>query len=119
MARDETKRIAPAVLQADRDSLAGLKTITNYSPANQDYANPVLDAAEAEMLAAQRAETQALAAAAAARDVAVAKEWAFHNKIMGMKDQVIAQHGRSSNEAQTIGRKKPTEVRRRSGKKGS
>jgi hypothetical protein len=117
MAKDETKRIAPAVLQADRDSLAGLKTITNYSPANQEYTQAAIDTAEAGMLAAQQAETQALAAAAAARDDATAKEWAFHNKIVGMRDQVIAQYGRDSNEAQTVGRKKASEYRKRSGKK--
>ena len=117
MAKDESKRIAPAVLQADRDSLAGLKTITNYSPANQEFTEAALDTAETEMAEAQRIETQALAAAAAARDNAVAKEWAFHNKSVGMKDQVIAQFGRNSNQAQTVGRKKPSEVRRKPGKK--
>jgi hypothetical protein len=118
MAKDESKRIAPSILQADRDSLAGLKTITNYSPANHDYTSAALEAAEAEMLAAQSAEAQAMAAAAVARDEATAKEWAYHNKMMGMRDQVVAQFGRESNEAQVIGRKKPSEVRRRPVKKG-
>lgn len=118
MAKDETKRIAPGIMRADRDSHAGLKTITNYSPANQEYTVAAIDAAEAEMLEAQREEAQAVAALAAARDHATAKEWAYHNKILGMRDQVTAQFGRNANEAQTVGRKKPSEVRRKPGKTG-
>jgi hypothetical protein len=116
MAKDETKRIAPGILQADRDSLAALKTITGYSPLNPEFNSQALDAALAEMDAAQRAEAQALATAAAARDDAAAKEWACHNKVVGMRDQVIAQFGRESNEAQSVGRKKPSEFKKRQAK---
>ena len=117
MAKDETKRLAPGTLQEDKDSVAALKTITNYSPANQEFTQTELDTAEAEMLAAQQAEAQAYAALATARDNAAAKEWACHNKVLGMRDQVVAQFGRNSNQAQSVGRKKPSEFRRKSSKK--
>jgi hypothetical protein len=57
----------------------------------------------------QSAETQAEAAYKAARDNAVAAEWAFHNAVLGAKEQVIAQFGKDSNEVQAIGLKKKSE----------
>jgi hypothetical protein len=119
MAKDETRRIKPATLASDEESHAALKTITDYDPANPAYATSALDAARTAMDAAQVRETQALAAAATARDEAVAAEWSYHNLTLGMKDQVIAQYGRNSNEAQMVGRKKPSEFRasRRTGTK--
>lgn len=113
MAKDESRRIAPGILQADRESLAGLKSVADYSPLNPECTVEALSAALDEMLEAQSTETRAYGALAIARDNAAAKEWAYHNKIMAMRDQVIAQFGRNSNEAQVVGRKKPSEVRRK------
>jgi hypothetical protein len=109
MPKDRTKRLRPAVLATDRESLTALANITNYAPANPAYAMATLNALQTEMLAAQAAETQAIAAAEAARDAANAKEWAFHEAIVAMKDQVVAQFGRDSDQAQTVGRKKESE----------
>lgn len=117
MAKDESRRIAPGILQADRESLARLKNITDYSPLNPECTVEALSGTLDEMLEAQTTETRAYAALSAARDTAVAKEWAYHNKIMAMRDQVIAQFGRDSNEAQSVGRRKPSEVRRKRSKK--
>ena len=49
----------------------------------------------------------------------VAAEWAFHNKLLEVDDQVVAQYGRDSNEAQAVGRKKESERKspRRTSKK--
>ncbi len=63
------------------------------------------------MEAAQLAETQAEAALKAARDAANAKEWAFHNAILGAKKQVIAQFGVDADEVQAIGLKKKSEYK--------
>jgi hypothetical protein len=60
------------------------------------------------MSGARDAETQA-AALASARDKATAKEWEFHNTILGVKDQVMAQYGRNSDEVQALGLKKASE----------
>jgi hypothetical protein len=61
------------------------------------------------MNAKRSTETQAQATAAAARDDATASEWEFHNAVIGMRDQVTAQYGRDSNQAQAVGRKKSSE----------
>lgn len=116
MAKDETKRLTPSALAADRASLAALQAITNYTPANPAYTAATVTTAQTELLAAQAAETQTAAAAAAARDNAVAKEWNFHNLMLGVKDQVTAQFGRDSNEVQSIGLKKASEYKARTRK---
>jgi hypothetical protein len=120
MAKDETKRLKPSVLTADRDSLTALQQVNGYAPANQSYTLAALNTLRTSLDAAQAAETQAATAAAAARDDATAQEWAFHNAVIGLRDQVVAQFGRDSNEAQTIGRKKESERRSpgRASKKG-
>jgi hypothetical protein len=109
MPKDRNKRLRPAVLATDRDSLTALANITNYAPANPAYTVPALNTLQSEMLSTQAIETQAAAAAETARDNANAKEWAFHEAIVAMKDQVVAQFGRDSDQAQTVGRKKESE----------
>ncbi|HKS28758.1 MAG TPA: hypothetical protein VJS44_13115 [Pyrinomonadaceae bacterium] len=111
MAKDETRRIKPQILAADEESHAALKNITDYAPANAVYTTAALDTAREIMNAAWDRETQAAAAAAAARDDAVAAEWRYHNLTVGMRDQVTAQYGRNSNQAQSVGRKKPSEYK--------
>ncbi len=115
MPRDETKRVQPNTLEADETSFTALQAITTYNPNNTTYSTAALTAAHTALNAAQQAEIQAEAAYKSARDNAVAKEWAFHDLVLGMKDQVIAQYGRSSNEAQAVGLKKKSEYRRRRG----
>jgi len=44
-----------------------------------------------------------------ARDNAAAAEWEFHNAMLGVKDQIIAQFGKDSNQVQAIGLKKKSE----------
>jgi hypothetical protein len=88
-----------------------LKGITNYTPANQAFTQVAIDTSFAAMDAAEQAEAQAAAAYATARDNKVAAQWAFHNKILGGKDQVIAQFGPDSNEVQAIKLKKKSEYK--------
>lgn len=120
MAKDETKQLTPAVLTEDREIYAALKDIKNYAPANQAFAQTVIDTSLSAMDAAQQAEAQAAAAWAAARDNKVAAEWAFHNIILGGKDQVKAQFGPNSNEVQAVKLKKKVEYKspRRKAKTG-
>jgi hypothetical protein len=109
MAKDETRRLQPSIVQEDRDTLAAVANIANYQPNNPAWALDKLQAALTEMTQGQVDERQQRAAAAAARDDAVAQEWAFHNLMLNAKDQVIAQYGRDSNEAQSVGLKKKSE----------
>ncbi|HEV2765818.1 MAG TPA: hypothetical protein VGV38_22725 [Pyrinomonadaceae bacterium] len=119
MAKDQSKRLNPAYLEADRSSFAALQAITNYTPANPAYALAKITAAQAELDEAQRLEAQTAAAAAAARDNTMAKEWEFHNLVLGAKDQVVAQFGRDSNEVQSVGLKKASEYKDRRRKQDS
>lgn len=109
MAKDQTKRVRPETLATDRESFDALKSITDYAPANPAYTTAALSAAQTTLNNAQAAETQAAATLATARDAAAAAEWDFHNKILGMKDQVTAQYGRDSTQVQAIGLKRVSE----------
>lgn len=119
MANNQTRRIAPPILQADRDSFAALQAITSYTPANSAYSANAISTLRQTMEAKQAAETQAAAALAAARDEAVTAEWEFHNALLGAKEQVIAQFGKDSNEIQSLGLKKKSEYARGGSRKGT
>jgi hypothetical protein len=112
MAIDKTRKLSPAIKQDDLDTLAALKDISGYTPANPAYTLTKVQTAQGNMDAAQDAEVQAQAAADAARDVATTAEWAFHDVILGVKEQVRAQFGTDSNELQAIGLKKKSEKAR-------
>jgi hypothetical protein len=109
---NEATRLRPSQIKTDKDAFAALQAIENYAPANSAYALAKISTAQTSLAAAQQAEAQAMAAAAAARDDAVAREREFHNLMLGAKDQVIAQFGPNSNEAQALGRKKKSEYSR-------
>ena len=112
MAKDQTKRLTPAVLVEDEEVYAAVKGFTNYAPANTDYAQAKLDAAHADLEAAHHASVQADGVADAARDTMVAKQWQFHNLLLGTKDQVVAQYGSNSDEVQSVKLKKKSEYKK-------
>jgi hypothetical protein len=113
MAKDESKRLNPALVESDKTSFAALQAVANYAPTNPTYVMAAINTAQAELHAAQQMEAQAAAAAATARDNAVAKEWAFHNLMLGARDQVVAQFGRDSTEVQAVGLKRVSEYKTR------
>lgn len=106
---DQTKRLKPAQIAADRAGVAALQAMEGYAPANADYSLKAIGKAHDDVLAAQATEAQSQAAADAAHDDAVAAEWALHNLVLGAKDQVVAQFGRNSNEVQALGLTKKEE----------
>ena len=109
MAKNETRRIAPSVLKADKDAFNALKAIPDYAPSNSDYTVAKVEAARSKMEEAQALEAQAKAAADAARDNAVAAEWDYHNAMLGATTQVAAQYTKNSNQYQSLGKKKTSE----------
>jgi hypothetical protein len=111
MAKDQTKRIAPAQMQADIDALTALNGFAVYTPANAAYAKTAVTAKHTALKAAQDAELAAQVALASARDTAAAAEWDFHNAMLGVKEQVIAQFGKNSDQVQALGLKKKTEYK--------
>jgi hypothetical protein len=105
----ETKRLRPQQIADDEDNFAALQAMALYEPANPAYRLPAIGTAHGLMQSARTEEAQAEAALATAHDNAVAHEWAFHNLILGAKDQVTAQFGRNSNEMQALKLKKSSE----------
>jgi hypothetical protein len=117
MAKDQTKRIAPAQLQADLDALTALNGFAVYTPANTAYAKTAVTAKYTALKSAQDAELAAQVALATARDAAAAAEWEFHTAMLGVKEQVIAQFGKSSDQVQALGLKKKTEYKKPAARK--
>jgi hypothetical protein len=111
MARNQSKRVPPVKLEADESGFAALQAISNYTPINPAYSLDAVRATHVELESLRRAEAQAQAVMAAARDGAVAKEWEFHNLMLGVKEQIIAQFGKDSNEVQALGLKRRSEYK--------
>ena len=110
------RRLKPSLLHMDQDCFTALKSVTGYAPVNARYDLDDLQAMHRELTELQQAETRAAAAAANTRKKAAAKEWEFHDLILGAKDQVVAQFGRDSDEAQAVGLKKKSEYKPRTRK---
>jgi hypothetical protein len=117
MAKDETRRIAPSVLEDDSNALTAIKAMTDYAPANSEYSVDNLNNKQSIMNEAHRAELLAKNAYMAARDASNYAQWNFHKSILGAKSQVIAQYGDDSNEVQSLGLKKKSERKRPGGRK--
>ncbi|TAL01257.1 MAG: hypothetical protein EPO07_08630 [Verrucomicrobia bacterium] len=116
MAKDETKAIAPEILKSDADSLAAIQDLSGYAPVNPDFALAKLTAAQTALGSAASDFAQAEADWQTARDQRVAAQWTFHNVMVGARQQVVAQYGDDSNEAQAVGLKKKSEYAKRARK---
>ena len=112
MSSNQARRINSAVLQADLDAQVSLAAMTDYKPANAAYSAANVAAALSAMQAAQQAELRAQVALDTARDAVAAAEWRFHETMLAVKDQVIAQYGKSSDQLQALGLKKKAEYKR-------
>ena len=82
------------------DAYTALQGMATYAPANTAYAKTAITTKLTAMKTAQDVE---LAAAAA--------EWDFHNVMLAVKEQVVAQYGKSSDQVQSLGLKKKTEYK--------
>lgn len=119
MANNQNKRLPSTTLQSDLEAFAALQAITEYNPINTAYSLTAVTNIKTDMQSRQTTETQAIAAANNARDNAIAKEWEFHNLMLGVKDQIKAQFGTNSNELQAIGLKKKSDYKTGRRKTGS
>jgi hypothetical protein len=118
MGKNETRRLNPSILAEDLEIFAALKNIDKYKPANPAYTVDALEGIHTNRMAAHDKEVQLTAAADSARDDHVALQWDFHNGMLGAKDQVIAQFGLDSNEAQAMKLKKKSEYKNPTRKPG-
>ena len=123
MVNRPTRRITPAMMQADIETWEALQAVESYAPLNGRCELGAIDTLKKKMEARQTTETQARTAFDTARDLAAETEWEFHEVITLAKTQVEAQFGPNSNEYQSLGRKKKSErarpTRRTSGEQGS
>lgn len=113
MAKNQNKRLVPSTLADDEAAFNALLNVTGYTPANPAYTVTAITQAITDMRAAQAVEDQAVAALATARDLAIGKEWAVHNLMLGVKDQVKAQFGKDSTQVQELGLKRVSEYKNR------
>ena len=113
MAKNENRRLTPAVLAEDEAAFNALQKVPGYAPANPNYAITALTQAFDAMRSLQAAEDQAAAAFATARDAATSQEWAVHNLLLGAKDSVRAQFGKDSTQVQAVGLKRTSEYKAR------
>jgi hypothetical protein len=116
MAKDQNNRLRPAQMQADMDAYMALQAIENYTPANTTYNLEAVGGKLEAMKGAQNDEFAIQNALATARDASTAAEWEFHNFMLSVKEQIIAQFGKSSDQVQALGLKKKTEYKARARK---
>lgn len=112
MAITSTTRVAPATLDADRDTLLALQSMDDYQPRNDSYGVDSLAGLESALTQAEQAELRARIALDAARDRATTAARAFHEATLGAKAEVIAQYGADSVAVQAIGLKRKSDRRR-------
>lgn len=111
MAKNQHKRLPPGKIEADENGFAALQTINGYTPINSTYSLDAVRSAHEELRNMRRAAAAAQAQAQAARESAVAKEWEFHNLMLGVKEQVIAQFGKDSGEVEALGLKRKSDYK--------
>jgi hypothetical protein len=109
MAKNQVVRVRPEVLAADQEVYIVVQALGDYKPANAVYAKTALTPCYTAMQSAREIDIKAEQARAAAHDNLVAAEWDFHNRMLGVKAQVVAQYGPDSNEVQSLGVKKKSE----------
>ncbi|MGP1383942.1 MAG: hypothetical protein ACTS2F_10315 [Thainema sp.] len=109
---DTSRRLRPAYLEQDIESLRGLRTIPEYASIRPKTTIEALQSAYDEMIAAQDEASEAMVRAKAAADKARLAEWKFHNDILAMKELVRGVFGSDSDEAQAVGYKKKSERKR-------
>ena len=105
-------RLRDAIIADDNASIEGLKTITDYAPQNSDVTTAKVIAKQAERDAARATEQDFERKLAAARDASAGLEHDVHDMVVVMREQVVAQKGKSSDEAVAVGLKKKSEYKR-------
>jgi hypothetical protein len=109
MSETKVRRVDPDQLEADRKSAKAALELTDYHSQKPAYAAPSVQTTLDALQPLLDAEDSAKRAYETARDNAVAGEWALHNVVLGIKQQVVSQYGDDSNEAQAVGLKKKSE----------
>lgn len=96
-------------MKKDRLIATAVLALKAYNPANSEFTSDKLREALKDLDAATVAEQKATEGASRARENAMKAEWDFHEQVLGVKRQVIAQYGDDSEEITALGFKKKSE----------
>jgi hypothetical protein len=113
MSKFPNRRLSRSVISDDETVFNALQSLSGYTPANPAYALTVISQALKDMRDARVDEDQGEAAQATRRDTSISREWAFHNLILGAKEQTIALFGKDSTQVQELGLKRKSEYKTR------
>lgn len=106
------RRLPPGDLERDLAAQDAIGELTDFAPGNPQHKHAALDALKQTMLDKQTAEAAASRAATTARDEAADAEMIYHDAVKGARVSVKGQYGEDSNEAQSVGFKKASEIQR-------
>lgn len=109
MAKRKIARVTQSILKKDRQIATAVLTLKDYNPSNSEFTAARLREALKGVEATAAAEQKALDAAAKAREEAIRVEAHFHDIVLGVKRQVLAQYGDDSDEITSLGLKKKSE----------
>jgi len=119
MALHENRRVRPVLLEEALDVYTALLQMDDYAPADPDCVVEEVAVLAKVLDEAGIRHKHATDAATVTRNALMAAEWAFHNRIMAVKNQIRAQYGVNSDQMQMIGlkrtstRKLPSRVTKR------
>lgn len=102
----EFSKLSIRTLLEDETAYEAFLNIEGYTPIQATYSKEALQATYRTMKDAQMNETQLMASLKTAKDATTKAERTFHDAVLGMKQQVIAQYGSDSDEVQQVGLKK-------------
>jgi hypothetical protein len=109
MAKRTTTKVTQRVLQQDQQIAKAVLGLKDYNPANKEFTSQKLQEALKQVEEATAAEQRATEALAAAKERSANLETAFHELVLGVKRQVLAQYGDDSDEITSLGMKKKSE----------
>jgi hypothetical protein len=104
--------IPARTLAADRETLVGLRTLSDYHPVKPSFSVEALGALEQQVLSAREARLVAWKQyeAAYAQEVALGQQ--FHNDVTGARRAVKAQYDGDAQAIQAVGMKRTSDHKR-------
>lgn len=106
------RRLPKTDLQKDLEAHDAIVELKDFMPGNPQHKPDALAALKQAMVADQAAKDALIRDLAAARDKVSDSEWAYHNTLKEARIPVRGQYGVDSNETQSVGFKKSSEIRR-------
>jgi hypothetical protein len=105
-------RIRTTTLTEDREVLQAITELGDYAPVNKAYSTAAVEELEAALKWAEQEEVRAQRAHRLARAHAMEAARRFHEAMLGVKAQVVAQYGPDSLAVKAVGLKRKSEYKR-------